>query len=744
MNLKYRPFAVIGFTFLTVLLLCLKIYDSFYAVTFVVGILLLFISFLFKRVREKIVPFYLSAALIMSSMLFFVAYEKDLKYARSFVGETTEIEGVITDDPDFNSARARYYYILKLKKIDGKTIKAKLKLSLPHEIDAQVLDTVRLNATVYDIASDYAEIRQYYNSKGIFLGAYSYNSDDVSYEIVDTADKSSINYIIYSISQEIKGRIRSNLPNENGETVIALLLGDKDNLSDSLNEKFKEVGIAPVFAVSGLHLSIWVMGLYNLLKQLGLRRRLNSVIGIVFTVFFMLLTGLSPSVCRSGLMMLLLLSGNLFNRKSDSLNSLGFSAFILCTINPLIVADGGFLMSFEATLGIVTLYPVIEKNFISIIPETTIGRLFKGIVSSVAVSVSATIFVFPVTVFQIGYISLLTVFSNVLITSFAAVCMISGGLIAFTYSLGTVCDVFTVVSGLFARIILKIVDFLADLSITTVSVDDMFWKIGTVVWVILAIISFLFFEKKRLIKAVALVTAIVICITGLCSFFYYKDLTQLRILNVGNGVSVVAFNGDRKILLTSDADGYNMSSTITDNLNSISRRKADLLLIGDQDGVYNSSVLDVIRNVGFSEIIVSQTNSSLDSVIKNDSVVQSSDINIKVWDNSTIRSVITDEYSLAYCSFNKVNVLIIFDAYKYAEIPDEYLKADYLISNGYIPNSIEPQNYKNVLICGDEKYTVSVEQYVYRCGGRPILTDRFDDVYFNIREDSYRIYTLEG
>ena len=106
------------------------------------------------------------------------------------------------------------------------------------------------------------------------------------------------------------------------------------------------------------------MGLYNILSQLGVKRRINSVVGMTFTVFFMLLTGLSPSVCRSGLMMLLLLSGNLFYRKSDSLNSLGFSAFILCCANPLIVADGGFLMSFAATLGIVTIYPIIEKNLI--------------------------------------------------------------------------------------------------------------------------------------------------------------------------------------------------------------------------------------------------------------------------------------------------------------------------------------------------------------------------------------------
>ena len=744
MKLEYRPFAVLGFTSLAVLLLCVKIYDGFSVILFVAGILLVIATLLFKRVREKIVPFYISAALILSSMLFYATYENDLKYAQNFVGAEAEIVGVITEEPTYNSENSRYYYILKLNEIDGYEIDVKLRLSLPHEIEAQASDTVRLRATVYDIASDVDDVKQYYNAKGIFLGAYSYNTEDFSVEIVSQADKASVDYVIYSIKSEIKQRIHSRLPNENGETVIALLLGDKENLSDELNEKFKEVGVAPVFAVSGLHLSIWIMGLYNLLSSLGLRRKLNSVISIVFTVFFMLLTGLSPSVCRSGLMMLLLLSGNLFYRKSDSLNSLGFAAFVLCASNPFIVADGGFLMSFAATLGIVTLYPLVDKYLLSNIPDTVFGKVFRGLISAISVSVCATIGVFPVTVFQIGYISVLIVFSNVMITFFAAVCMVFGGMLALTYNLGKLGDICALISGLFSEIIIKIVRFLADLSITTVSVDNAFWKFGTVACVIIVVVAFVFFNNKTVYKCAVFSLAAVICITALSAHFYYNDLTQLRLLDVGNGVSVVAFNGDRKIVMSSDADGYSMASKIIDTLDSKSRRKSDLLLIGDRDGMYKSSILEVVKSVGFSEIILKETNMSLESVAKDTEIIQSSDINIEIWDGGSIKSVITDKYSIAYCNFDDITFLIIFDSYKYAEIPTEYLDADYLVSNGYIPNSVSPQNYKNVFICGEEKYVSDIESYVIECGGQPILVSRFDDVVINIREDNHRIYTLEG
>lgn len=744
MRLEYRPFAVLGFTFLTVLLLCVKIFDGLYTVTFTVGVLLALMCLLFKKVRDRLVPIYISVALIISSVLFWIAYENDLKYARNFIDTNAEIEGVIIDEPTYNRSNSRYYYILAVEKIDGREIDTRLRLSIPQELEAQIFDKVRLDVTVYDIASDSADIKQYYNSKGIFLGAFANDSENFSYEIIQAADRSSIRYIVYSIAEEIKGRIASEMPNENGDTIIALLLGDKENLSDELDLQFKEVGIAPVFAVSGLHLSIWVMGLFNILSQLGVKRRINSVVGMTFTVFFMLLTGLSPSVCRSGLMMLLLLSGNLFYRKSDSLNSLGFSAFVLCCANPLIVADGGFLMSFAATLGIVTIYPLIEKNLISKIPDTFIGKIYSGLLSAIAVSVSASIGVFPVTVFQIGYISVLTVFSNVLITFFAAVAMLSGGMIAITYKISAVCKVFTLIAGVFTDIILKTVSLLADLSVTTISTDDFFWKIGTIVGVVTVIVAFIFFKKKLLIKIIAFSTSVIIAVTGLASYFYYDNLTQLRLLDVGNGVGVIAFKGDKKILMVSDADGYNMYSVITDNLNSISRSDADLLLVGDTDGVYNSSVLELVRSYGFNDIIVSQSNLSLNSVCDDENIIESSNTLIDIWDGAAIDTVITEKYSIAYCNFNGITVLIIFDSYKYADIPNEYLQADYLISNGYIPNKIKPQDYKNIFICGEEKYMTDIETYVVKSGGRPVLVSRFDNVIINIRESGHKIYTLEG
>ena len=66
----------------------------------------------------------------------------------------------------------------------------------------------------------------------------------------------------------------------------------------------------------------------------------------------MAITGFTPSVVRSGVMITLTYCAMIFLRKSDGLNSLGFSGLVLTLFNPYTVADVGMLLSFSATLGI--------------------------------------------------------------------------------------------------------------------------------------------------------------------------------------------------------------------------------------------------------------------------------------------------------------------------------------------------------------------------------------------------------
>lgn len=673
--------------------------------------------------------------------MFVAVNDYEVKYAQSFVGRTVEVSGVLTDTPTHTDSR--YYYVIALDSVDGKKVDAKIRVSLPNEIDAEPYDSISLPVKIYDIASENRDIQLYYQSKGIFLGGYAFNKDDYNIKVTKR-DSVSISYTLFCVKEEINRRIFEKLPNENGATVIAMLLGDKGNLPEDLNDKFKEVGIAPIFAVSGLHLSVWIMGLYGLLSQIGLKKRLNSIICIVFTFLFMLLTGLTPSVCRSGVMMLLLLSGNLFYRKTDSLNSLGFAAFILSAINPLIVADIGFLLSFSATLGIVTLMPVVNKYILIRMSDDNFSSVLKKLLNLIAVSITASIGVLPVTVFFIGYLSVFTILTNLLVTYVATICMILGGFIAITYNISFLSDFIALLTGICSKYLLWVVDVIAGLSVTTISTQDFFWRIGVILSLGVILLSVMCFKKKALLKSIAVGLAVVIAFSSVASLLYYDDLTQIRILNVGNGVSAVIFKNGRKIVLTGESDSYYKVNEIVDSLDAVSMTESDLLLLADNDGADDSSNLELVNEYEFTQIVCPYKSQSISSITDETEIITSSNAKIDVWDEGLVEYFCCEDYSLAFCTFENCTFLFLFDSKKYVEIDPNYLEADYLICSGYIPNSVSPEKYKRVVLCGQNMIEDPISEYVLSRGGSPLKLYEYDSVKINIRDEIEKIYVMEG
>lgn len=739
MNLKYRPFAAIGITVLLTLFLIIFISDKFAPIFICAGAFASVAALLFRNIRERLVPLYIAGSVLFSGLVYYAA-STDVKYAEQFIGKTVNISGEVTDSPTYSNYR--YYYILELKEIDGKSVNSKIRLSLPNELDVEVFDDISLNVSIYEISSDSRDVKLYYYSKGVFLGAYSYNSEDTVIQ-VEKDDSHGITKSILKFKNLIIGNISDNIPGEKGATVTAMLLGDKSGLADKRNESFREAGIAPIFAVSGLHLSIWVLGLFDLLKSFGVRKRLNSTISILFTVFFMILTGLTPSVCRSGIMMILLLIGNVFYRKADSVNSLGFVAFVLCTMNPYIAVDTGFLLSFSATFGIVTLVPLCEKHLFSKFSESWFGSTLKSILVPIAVSVSASIAVLPFTILMIGQVSVLAVLSNLLLSYVATACMVVSGLAALMNGIPLISDILFSVADLLSGVLLKTVDFLCDFPITLISTENMFWKIGALIAIAIPIFAVANFSGKNIFRCICIAMSANILIFSLASYFYYNGLTQVRILNVGEGISVVAYSGGEKIVLTGEADSYAKRYRIVENLEYYNQKQTDLLLLADKNALNDPSNFQIISSGDFDRVVLPYSDQSIEKFVDTGKLFVESRASIEVFDDDNVRYVTCESYSLALCNFNDMSVLFLFDSYKKAQIPEEYLNADILVCRGFIPYCISPEAYEKVIVCGESKIAQSVVEYVTSCGGNVLPMADYESVLVNIRDDSHKIVVSE-
>ena len=712
--------AIMGFSSLFILFVCTYFDDRFSLLAVGAGVIILLLTAFIRKFRERITPFFVAAALIFSGVSFEVLADYKLSDAERLTDHEAEITATVLDEPFFNGTR--YYYELKTITVDGTDFETKLRLSAAKYIDAEPYDTVRLKVHLYDLGSEEKSVKLYYRSKGFFLGGYVSNYENFPIEITKNEDK-PIGFYLLRIRKTVESRILDKLPNDLGGICVGMLTGNKDFISDELSAQIKLAGVAPVFAVSGMHLSVWVIGLYALLEQLKVKKRLNSLIGMAFTVFFMAVTGFTPSVCRSGIMLLLVLAGNLFYKKSDSVNSLGFSALVLGIINPMITADIGFLLSFSATLGIITLEPLLKKYVIYKLPSGVFFSVVKSVLELIFVSVSATLGSLCFVIIFIGYISVYSVITNVLISYAASLCMLFSGLCALFYPISGMSDILAVISGSISKYIVFIIEKISALPNACVDTESDYWKYGVIFLYSVIIGSVLFFKNKTAFKLSCISLAATVIF---CNVFYYCEndgCSKVSVLDVDGDVTVVLSDSEHRAVICSDGDFKYLSSEVIDALGGQSG-KADII-VTDLVRSGSSSVYPLLERVEFDRLIVPDVNGSLHSVCDKDKITEASDADIRLWDGAKVRFISKESYSVAVCEVDGFIITVILrDDY----IPDKYLVGDILICSE-IPDGADFYNYI---------VTVETEQR------NIISTQDLGEICVTIKNNDYKISVKEG
>lgn len=200
----------------------------------------------------------------------------------------------------------------------------------------------------------------------------------------------------------------------------ALLVGYDDEISSGVMQSFSHSGTLHVLSVSGMHTGILYVvltalcGLFDRHKRYPLMR---AAFVLTSLWLFVAVTGFSPSVLRAALMLTLVLIGTSFRRNGNAFNTLLVSAFLLLLYNPYLLADVGFLLSYLAVGGILYLYPLLNTYWR---PE---NRLLKFFWDTSLMSVAATLFTLPVTLYYFHQFPLWFILSNLIIIPLSTVLM---------------------------------------------------------------------------------------------------------------------------------------------------------------------------------------------------------------------------------------------------------------------------------------------------------------------------------
>ena len=147
-------------------------------------------------------------------------------------------------------------------------------------------------------------------------------------------------------------RLQQNCPAEVSAYLGALLLGDKQGLSEDFYARYRRNGLAHLLAISGLHTGFLGLALYRLLRRMGAGLWASTLSAALFLGFYALLTGADTGVLRSGLMLGLGFLALCLGRSYDLRSAASLALFLLLLRSPLQLFQCGFQLSFLAVFAI--------------------------------------------------------------------------------------------------------------------------------------------------------------------------------------------------------------------------------------------------------------------------------------------------------------------------------------------------------------------------------------------------------
>lgn len=229
-------------------------------------------------------------------------------------------------------------------------------------------DTLKINGQIHRL--------QQARNPGSFSPADFYRrSDGVIAEIhcnpghsiqrLDTGGGNTLIHIAHRSRDWLAAAITRDLDDDpaTASIITAMVLGARENTPEAIEEQFRLSGALHIFAVSGLHIGLFGLIIWQLLKLLRVPKRNAIWLIIPAIIFYAIVTGLRPSACRAAVMGSIVLFSFVASRRPRLINSLGLAALLLLAYDSQQMFLPGFQLSFTVLSAIAVLTPVFIRFF---------------------------------------------------------------------------------------------------------------------------------------------------------------------------------------------------------------------------------------------------------------------------------------------------------------------------------------------------------------------------------------------
>lgn len=456
---------------------------------------------------------------------------------------------------------------------------------------------------------------RYLKSKGITGLFISYDTDSI--KILDF-DYNPVKTFLFSIRKSIDETIHKlHEPNTAG-LLRGLLLADRSEISYETKNEFINSGVVHILAVSGLHVGYILFIFIFLFSRFGIYTR--SILTICGLLLFMLITGVPPSVFRATLMAIVIIIAFLSGRSTNLINSIAIAAVIILLFNPNEIYNPGFQLSFAAVLSIGLLYPFFQKVVYRLKVK---NKFMQYLLLFIAVSLSAQIGTMPFTLAYFSKLSVVSLFSNLIVIPAVGVIIANAFVTLFVSFISfPVASYFVAANDLISYLMFLVIEFFGRLDFSFIWIRNFSLYDSILFYLALIALIFVFSKLEKIILKITLSLILVLTFFVFTGFddveIMPENKLSIMMIDVGQGDSfLIKFpNGKTALIDAGEANPFidNGDKIIAPLLDYLGISKIDYGFISHLDLDHYGGFVSLIYNNRIKEVFRPKPDSTEKSI----------------------------------------------------------------------------------------------------------------------------------
>ena len=393
----------------------------------------------------------------------------------------------------------------------------------------------------------------------------------------------------------------------------------------------------------------------------------------------------------------------MISRQSDSLNSLGISAFVILLFNPYSAGDVGLLLSFGSTMGIILFSKpirifLVEKLKLHI-------RILIHILDLIAITLSACTFSTPILILFFKRISLVQILSNLLISpvfEFLLIVVMIGGVLGLT-GIAVLYSPFLFVADKLATYIRLVASTTSKLPFSYISTNKVF--VYVFLGMCFAMICLVVISKnyKRTVPLATLIMIFVLVVGSVSSYIVNYNTPRINVYDTGDGITLSVHCKNKSAILSSGGSvTYDPITSLGDSSNSY-----DFFNITDNSSkrsIFSSNVLnefDLKKVLLYHRIDKGNYENTYSyeniSEFKKDTTVNLGEIKITY--------IVRNDNVFIYTKVNDKSILILPSSGDCKDLDKQYRNPNITVTDkSYISNSNLINTNLLILCCTEDSY----------------------------------------